>query len=342
MRRTGRLFEQIADPANLRIAAHKALIGKRAKCDARGFIADLDANLFALRQELLQGAVRVGEYHQFTIFDPKKRLITAPAFRERVLHHAIMNVCEPEFERKLIDDTYACRKGRGRNKCLERASNLARMSGFFLKMDIRRYFDSIRHDILKRQLARAFKDPRLLALLERIIDAFSASPGAGVPIGALTSQHFANYYLGPFDRYIKEKMRIRGYVRYMDDCVILGASAGDLARVLIEANAFLEAELGLALKPYPYINRADHGFDFLGCRVYRNRLVLNRRSKARYRKKLAAIERAFLNGAIGESELQNRSSSLTAFTRTGRVRSCRFRAAVIRSLSACGPGRPSA
>src|SRR4051812_32349424 len=107
MRRTGRLFEHIVDRDNLRLAVHKALRGKRAKLDARAFVARLDANLDEMRSGLIRGDLPLGEYHQFTIFDPKERLITAPCFRERVLHHAIINACEPVFERWLIDDTYA-------------------------------------------------------------------------------------------------------------------------------------------------------------------------------------------------------------------------------------------
>jgi hypothetical protein len=192
MRRTGHLFERIIDRDNLRLALHQALRGKRSRPDARAFVAQLETNLEALRTSLARGDVVLGESHQFTIFDPKQRLITAPCFRERVLHHAILNVCEPVFERWLIDDTFACRKGKGRLAALERARRFAARNGYFLKLDVRRYFESIAHDILVARLERLFKDDRLLALVRRIIASFAAAPGRGLPIGSLTSQHFAN------------------------------------------------------------------------------------------------------------------------------------------------------
>ena len=159
---------------------------------------------------LLRRRFPLGVYHQFTIFDPKERLITAPCFRERVLHHAIMNVCEPVFERWLIADTFACRKGKGRIVALERARTFAGRFPFFLKFDIRKYFDSISHDDPVGPAAADLQGPsRLLMLLDRIIAAYETAPGRGLPIGSLTSQHFANFYLGWFDRFVKEDLGVR-------------------------------------------------------------------------------------------------------------------------------------
>jgi RNA-directed DNA polymerase len=141
MRRANHLFERIVDRDNLRLALHKALSGKRSKGDARAFVARSDENLDWMRSALLRGDFPLGIFHQFTIFDPKERRITAPCFRERVLLHAIMNVCEPVFERWLIADTFACRKDKGRIAALQRARTFSRRFAFFLKLDIRKYFD---------------------------------------------------------------------------------------------------------------------------------------------------------------------------------------------------------
>jgi RNA-directed DNA polymerase len=127
-----------------------------------------------------------------------------------------MNVCEPVFERWLISDTFACRQGKGRLAALDRARKFAACHPFFLKLDVRRYFDSVPHDVLYRRLDRLIKDPRLLCLLHRIIGSFSTTPGRGLPIGSLTSQHFANAYLGALDRFVKERLRVTGYVRNQD------------------------------------------------------------------------------------------------------------------------------
>ncbi len=336
MRRTGNLFEQVVDRENLRLAVSKALRGKRSRYDARQFVANLDENLDWMRLTLVRGDFPLGIYHQFTIFDPKERLITAPCFRERVLHHAVINVCEPVFERWLIVDSFACRRGKGRLAALSRSRSFAARFPFFLKLDIRKYFASISHQILSAKLERLFKDRCLLNLLNRIIAGFESSPGRGLPIASLSSQHFANFYLGSFDRFVKEQLRVKGYVRYMDDCALWGESSAEVAACLDASRAFLSAQLGLDLKADPYINRSDHGLDFLGCRVFPGRLVLNRRSRVRFRRKLKALEEAYLLGRIAESVLQQRATALVAFTRTPRLSSWGFRRRVLQSLPVSG------
>jgi hypothetical protein len=336
MRRANHLFERVVERDNLRLAVHKALRGKRSKGNAQAFVARLDQNLDEMRSALLGANFPLGVYHQFTIFDPKERLITAPCFRERVLHHAIMNVCEPVFERWLIADTFACRKGKGRIVALERARTFSRRFPFFLKIDIRKYFDSISQPILTARLRRIFKDGRLLVLLDRIVAAYETAPGRGLPIGSLTSQHFANFYLGWFDRFVKEDLSVRGYVRYMDDCALWGKSPAELRDRLAAVRAFLATSLDLELKANPYINRSAHGLDFLGCRMFPGRLELNRRSRVRFRRKLKRLEGAFLAGQINEPALQQRATALVAFTRTPGLSAWGFRQRVLNSLSVGG------
>jgi RNA-directed DNA polymerase len=329
MRRAAKLFEQVLGWDNLQLACAKALRGKRAKTDARAFVERLDENLQWLGDELRSGRVQVGECLQFTVFDPKQRTITAPSFRERVLHHAIMNVCEPVFERFLISDTFACRKGKGRLACVARALEFARQYPFFLKMDVRKYFESIPHEILVCKLNRLFKDPRLLLLWERIIDSHHQRPGFGLPIGSLTSQHFANFYLSFLDRFVKEGLHAHGYVRYMDDFVIWGTTSRGLADVRGEITGFVRGELGLIPKENAVINRTALGMDFLGVRVFPDHLRLARRSKVRYVRKLRRYERAFLEGRLTERDLQRRGEALTAFLRTPGLRTWRFRRRVL-------------
>jgi hypothetical protein len=292
----------------------------------------LDQNTDRLREELLGGTIELGVHHQFMVHDPKERLITAPCFRERVLHHAIMNVCGPVFERRLIDDTFACRKGKGRDASLLRTLVFSSRHAFFLKMDIRKYFDSIHHEILLAQLERIFKDERLLALFARIIGVYEVSPGRGLPIGALTSQHMANFYLSWFDRFVKEVLGTRGYVRYMDDCVLWGDSTAELRTKLVRCDEFVTRELGLVIKPEPFINRTSHGFDFLGARVYPSHLELNSRSRVRFRRKLESLDKALKLGRVSEAEAQERASSLVAFARSAGIKSWRFRSRVLVSL----------
>ena len=177
MKRIGHLLERIADLENLRHALYAASQGKRAKADVIAYRAQAMIHLSRLRDDLLEGRVPVGSYRQFKVYEPKERVITVAPFGQRVLHHAIMQVCEPVFERQLIDHSYACRKGKGRIAALDAAERFGRSHGYFLKMDIRKYFDSVDHAILKAHLRRLFKDKALLLLLDGIIDSFCAQPG---------------------------------------------------------------------------------------------------------------------------------------------------------------------
>jgi RNA-directed DNA polymerase len=336
MKRTGDLFEQIADRDALRQATARALRGKRNRPDARQFVADLDANLARLETQLRAGTVEVGRFRQFVIRDPKERLISAPGFAERVLHHAIIAACEPSFEDWLIDDSFACRRGMGRDLALRRAMQFAGRHQFFLKLDIRKYFDSVPHDRLLALLARRFKDWRVLQLFERVVRSFRGDAGRGLPIGSLTSQHFANFYLGWFDRFVKQTLRVRGYVRYMDDMALWSNDRSALTAALLVGERFLSDELGLTLKPVPYLNRTAHGMDFLGMRVYRRHLTLNRRSRVRFRRRLRELEAWHATGEVREQQLQQRGTALVAFARSAGVSSWRFRRAAIESASAGG------
>jgi retron-type reverse transcriptase len=336
MKRAGQLLERIVDWSNLRWAVYRALRGKRDRADARAYVANLDDNLRQMAERVRAGDFPVGRCTQFTIHDPKKRVITAPCFAERVLHHAIMNVCEPVLEKFLIDDTFACRRGKGRVAALQRAVHFSARFPVFLKLDIRKYFDSVSHLVLCRRLERRIKDERLLALFWQILDAYHTSPGCGLPIGSLTSQHLANFYLGWFDRFVKEVLRAPGYVRYMDDCVLWGDNAQQLAESLVQCREFLQSELRLEVKPVPVIGPTRHGFAFLGCRVYPSHLKLNDRSRRRFRRRLFDLERAYELGQINEQTLQDRATALVAFTTAGGTKSWRFRTRVLQQLSVSG------
>lgn len=304
---------EIADGENLRLAFWKAARSKRGKADCLAFRERLEENLAALRAELLAGDVPVGDYHYFKVHDPKERVICAAAFRERVLHHALMSVCEPVLERAAVYDSYACRKGKGRLRAVARAQGCARTHRWFLKMDIRRYFASIHQATLRELLRCKFKDPGLLRVFDRIIGSYHSTPGRGLPIGNLTSQHFANYYLAPLDRFIKETLRRGAYVRYMDDFVVWGQSGRELRAVCERVRAFLAAELKLELKANAAINRTGLGMDFLGYRVLPGALRLARRSKVRFARKFRRYEAAHCRGEWSELVLQQRMQALLAF-----------------------------
>ncbi|MDR2692908.1 MAG: RNA-directed DNA polymerase [Chitinispirillales bacterium] len=314
MKRTGYLLEGIAEPDNLRLAFWKAKKGKSDREEIRVFGRDLDKNLLALRDGILSGAVSVGSYRYFKVFDPKERLICAADFGERVLHHAIMNVCGPLFERFQIYDSYATRPGKGQFAALSRVKGWVGRNAWFCKLDARKFFDSISHGVLLGQLRRMFKDGRLLDIFSRIIDSYSASPGRGVPIGNLTSQYFANFYLAHLDHFVKERLGVKMYVRYMDDMVMLHSSKDRLINFSREVRGYCENELRLSLKPI-CLNGAGSGIPFLGFVIFPGAVRLNRNSKKRFLRKYGGYARKARTGEWSQKEYARHAEPLLAFTR---------------------------
>jgi len=324
MKRAGNLMAGIADRDNLLLAFWKAQKGKRAQRETIRFRENLEAELARLRSALLEGPLGLGPYRSFTVHDPKERVICAGPFADRVLHHAVMNVCHASFEAYQVYDSYACRVGKGTHKAVERTREFAQSHRYFLKLDIRRYFDSIDQEILKGQVRRRFKDRRLLEILHAIIGSYETAPGKGLPIGNLTSQYFANHYLGALDHFVKETLRCLAYVRYMDDFVLWHDGRGQLKTWRGEVGAYLEETLRLAIKP-DCLNRCDAGMTFLGYRVFPASVTLARRSRVRFRRKLTAAHEKYLSGEWTEAEAARHVEPLIAFVRHGQCEGMRQR-----------------
>lgn len=320
-------MHRIADYDNLQLAFIKSCRGKQSKAEVRLFRERYDGNIREIRESLLSGNALVGDYSYFTIHDPKERLICAASFRERVLHHAIMNVCHDVFDRSLIYDTYATRRGKGVYAALDRAVWGASRYGYMVKLDYRKYFDSIDHGILKMQLERLFKDRRLLSLLGAIIDSYSTVPGKGVPIGNLTSQYFANHYLSGLDHLMKERVRVSVYIRYMDDVLMMDNDRGRLRDAVAVMTGYSGTELSLRLKS-PVYRRRESGMPFLGYVVRPHYLTLSGRSKRRFSKKIASSQARYESGEYSEDEYRQHLLPLLAFVRHARCRG--FRRSCIR------------
>lgn len=312
MKRANYLLQEIADLDNLRLASWKAAKGKRFKREVQAYQADLDENLLALQSQILEGNVEVGAYHYFTIYEPKKRNICASAFREQVLHHGIMNICHEVFEKYQIYDSYASRKGKGVYAALERAQHYSRKYERYLKLDIRKFFDSIDHQVLKSQINRLFKEERLLSMLFQIIDSYEDSDAKGVPIGNLTSQYFANHYLATLDHYIKGNLKCKAYVRYMDDFVLWANSSSEILAYKEAIASFIQQKLQCELK-HAFSNRTSKGLPFLGYRAFPYQVRLLRKSKIRYIKKLRKAFSKELSGEWSESKCQRKTLPLIAF-----------------------------
>ena len=197
MRRCGLLFESVADFGALLAAERRARRGKRCRPDVARFVFQLETNLLDLESELRDGSYRMQPYRTFLVREPKLRRICAAAYWDRVVHHAVCDVLDPIFDRGLIDDTFACRRGKGVHAAVQRLQALARKWPYAPLLDVKRYFETIDHRVFKQIYRRKLKDQALLALLDRIVDHPLPGPptGKGVPIGNLTSQYFANLYL---------------------------------------------------------------------------------------------------------------------------------------------------
>jgi RNA-directed DNA polymerase len=333
VKRVGNLYDAIAGHDNLRLAFWKARRGKDGKPEVEAYRLNLVDELCELRVRLLAETCVIGNYHYFTIYDPKERLICAADFRERVLHHAIINVCEPVFERYQVFDSFACRRGKGLHACLERAKKHTRRYAWYLKLDVRKYFDSMPHVLLKGCLCRRFKDNRLLGLFDKIIDSYAVSPRHGIPIGNLASQYFANDYLAVMDHWLLEQVRVPGYIRYMDDFVIWHNEKKALNEIEREVRTFCLKQLGLELKP-PCLNRTFTGVTMLGYRVFPDRVRLAARSRKRFADKLALFWHKLQKGEWGEDEFAAHVLPLTSYVRYAE--SAGFRNAIMKTIG-CSP-----
>ncbi|MGA1840692.1 MAG: RNA-directed DNA polymerase [bacterium] len=322
MKRQGHLIEKIANMDNLYLAFYKAKKGKAYRDEVVAYGRRLQGNLLDLRQQLFSADVDVGNYHYFTVYDPKKRLICAAPFGQRVMHHALMNICHPFFEKVQIFHSYASRVAKGTYAALDQARSYHNHYKWFLKLDYRKYFDSLDHFILKQQLQALFKDPILLKIFYRIIDSYFTTENRGVPIGNLTSQYFANHYLAKMDHYVKERLNIRAYVRYMDDIVIWDNDKDVLLNAGRHLECYSESWLKLTLKPF-CLNQNSHGLPFLGYLIYPDETRLAHRSRIRYSKKLHAYEKNLNLDIWSQKEYQNQVIPLIAFTEKANARGFR-------------------
>jgi retron-type reverse transcriptase len=314
MKRIGFLLEQIAEHENLRIGFWKASRMKTGKKEVIDFQNNLEKNLSNLREQLLDLSLDIGDYHYFTIYDPKERIICAASFPERVLHHAIMNICDSYFEKFQIYNSYATRKNKGTFAAVEQAHNFTKRNEFFLKLDVRKYFDSIDHNILMNLLERKFKDTKLLEIFEQIINSYSTSLNKGLPIGNLTSQYFANYYLAFADHFIKENLQVKCFVRYMDDMVLWSTNKAKLKDDFKRVRAFLSEQLSLTLKPQ-LLNYSSKGLPFLGYLLFPNMIKLNSRSKKRFVKKVKLYDYKLSNEEWSQADYQRHILPLLDFVK---------------------------
>jgi retron-type reverse transcriptase len=266
-------FDEIVSFENLFVSWREFQRGKSQKEDVAEFALRLIPHLSSLHRDLISGSFRHGGYAHFKVNDSKPRDIHKAGVRDRVLHHAVYRALYPYFDRKFIYDSYSCREDKGTHRALRRFADFARKEGlnhtrtvWVLKCDVRKFFASIDHKVLLSILSSHVEDPRLMRIIREIVESFPLDGvEVGIPLGNLTSQLFANVYLNPLDHYIKRTLKVRHYIRYADDFVILSPQKDYLLEIFPYIANFFGNNLHLSLhEEQPSLRTVASGIDFLG------------------------------------------------------------------------------
>jgi retron-type reverse transcriptase len=331
------MYAQLAAWENLLLAYYKASRGKRGKANVAAYEHGLEENLFELQAELRRGSYRPGGYVNFVIHEPKRRIISAAPFRDRVVHHALCNLIEPIFERSFISDSYANRIGKGTHRALDRCQQFARQYRYVLQCDVRQFFPSIDHAILRETLGGKIDDGRLMMLIDLILaggagvldeaydmvyfrgdDLLAALRPRGLPIGNLTSQFWANVFLNPFDHFVKQELRCAAYLRFVDDFLLF---ADDKRQLWSWKKALTRRLAGLRLMIHPaaHPRPVAEGIPFLGFTVYAQRRRLKRRKGVFFRRRLWRLVADYADGRITLAQLTASVQGWVNHTRYGNT-----------------------
>ena len=345
------LYNSIYAFDNLLLAAKNAQKGKRFQDNVATFNFNLEKEILQLQTELQTQTYQPGNYTTFWITDPKKRMISAAPYRDRVVHHALCHITAPLFEKTFIFDSYANRKGKGTHAAIERYQHFAKQYKYVLKSDIQKFFPSIDHDILKAAFRWKIKCPQTLWLMNTILDnsnsqeehiayfkgddLFTPSQRRrGLPIGNLTSQWWGNIYLNQFDHFMTETLKVSGYIRYVDDFVIFDNDKACLHDINRQMTGFLSQ---IRLVPHPnktHIHRVEDGVPFLGFQVTPQYRVIKKENTKRYFRFISKkLEMRRLN-QISPQDLENGLNAWLGHVRFGQNKRVENR--VFRHLRAQG------
>ncbi len=310
-------FDTIISLDNLFAAWNEFKKGKSKKKDVLEFELNLENNIFDLHKALISKRYEHSPYTAFSIADPKLRRIHKAMVRDRIVHHALFRIVYPIFDKTFIFDSYSCRLTKGVHKAVNRLEQFACRVGnnyfqniWVLKCDIRKFFDSIDHEILLTLLERKIQDYDTLWLIRKIILSFEKEIGKGLPLGNITSQLFANIYLNEFDQFVKHRLKIKEYIRYCDDFIILAETTPSLVKLIISIQDFLKGRLKLNLHPKKItIRKFSQGIDFLGyISLLDYRLIRSKTRRRIFRKlksKIIQYKRELVNQHSLEASLQS-------------------------------------
>jgi hypothetical protein len=309
------VFDKVVSSANLYKAAHQTLLkGLRFKPNGAEWKWQMEYRLIRLQDALQKGTYRHGKYQSFTIYDPKERNILAAQITDRVVHHALNNVIEPIVDRKFIHHSYACRVGKGQHVAMQQAKSMLQANAYYMHLDVKKFFYNIHRPTLFNIISHTLTCEKTLGLVSEIInsstqhafykpdsqqpDLFSVNtydeynstgyPTAarGIPIGNLCSQIFANWYLNELDQFVKHQLKLRYYIRYMDDFVFFGNNKTEMMHAEKAIHQFVDEKLKLQLHASGGATPSAHGLTFLGFRIYTNHVSVKTASVNRFRKKL--------------------------------------------------------
>lgn len=330
------MYEQIYQMDNLYLASKKAMKGKKSKSTVAKFWFYEDEKLACIHELLKHEKYKFGNYTEFTINDNSvMRKISAAPFADRVVHHAIMNVLEPLFEKSYIYDTYANRKGKGTLAALRRAKYYANKYEYVLKIDIKKYFPSIDHEILISMLYKKVDCDDTMQLLIGLIENSNKQEDAffyftndtlltpherrkGIPLGNLTSQFFGNWYLNEFDHYVKEEFRVKGYIRYVDDMTFFSNSKDFLEDLVLVVDNYFE-KFRLRIHPdKTVLQKSNEGIVFLGHKVYDTHFRITSKSLNRSRKNLKKVKYQYRYNKIDLQHAKNRIFGSIGFLKMGK------------------------
>jgi len=344
------MYKRLTSWNNLLSAYQKASKSKRGKAYVAAFEHRLEDNLLQLQSELRQKRYQPGAYTSFFIHEPKKRLISAAPFRDRVIHHALCNCIEPVFEPGFIFDSYANRVGKGTHRAVDRCQQFSRRYAYALSCDVRQFFPSIDHACLQTILAKKVDDPDVLWLIAQILhsgigvlaeqydmvyfsgdDLLAINRPRGLPIGNLTSQFWANCYLNAFDHFVKRELGCKAYVRFVDDFLLF---ADDKSQLWAWKRAIIDrlASLRLTIHAHAQVNPTTQGIPFLGFVVYPEKRRLKRRKGIHYRRRLHKLLEEYEQGNVALQDVQASVSGWVNHTRYANsigLRKAIFRDAVV-------------
>lgn len=300
------------------LAAHKrAKKGKRFRDEVIRFEMNLEENLMNIGKELLNGTYEFGRFREFRIYEPKERIIKVLPYRDRIVHQLYVEEClKPIFVKDFIKDSYACIKGRGVHQAINKLHfymkkiALENLNYYILKCDVSKYFYSVDHELLYGTICKRIKDREFLSFTRKII--FCNNEKKGIPIGNYTSQYFANIFLNRLDKYIKEELKIRYYVRYMDDFVILLNSKEECKLYREKIEIFLDS-LKLKLNPKTAYFKNEDGVNFCGYKLFNDKILLKNKNKTRLKRWFRKLQKMYSNDEITLEEITRKIPSIRGY-----------------------------